>query len=761
MAQEFRPARFAGVLLSTFALSTSLYAGVVPAQAAEDAPKTMKQVVDQNAKPATVAKETDRFVVGFKTKDKATRQQTLQKTDQRSTELKDVTVVKNKVAADDTKTVIQTKKPLDKAEQQKVVEQLKADPAIDFVEPDPMVNAVSAAPVTEPYYPLLWHFDQSHLNAAAAWNQGVNGAGQTVGIVDTGWSAHPDLKAPVSQYDFVSTSDLSRDGDGRDGIARDEGNGNYGANWHGTFVDGEIAAKVNDIGVAGLAYGANVSHARALGWLGNGYVSDIADAITWEAGGAVDGAPINPRPATVINASLAYPDSQCNYVMSSAVNYALSKNIPVVVAAGNDGANADNYSPANCYRAIVVGATTSWNTLTAYSNYGSMLDVVAPGGTSGSDMYSTMNTGFDSVGQATYGTKNGTSMATPLVSATVALMKQAYPAISVEQIRQILVNTGTPMDGYRQINPGAAVKAAKALNPAPAPAQQITMDRNTGIGATYYRYGGSATFGEPTTREFAVKDGGVTQQFSKNYNIYWHPQFGAEPVNWSGAIGVKYRADGYEGTYGFPRFREVNIPGGAMQKFTTSTGRTSAFYWTSTTGARVVKEYGAIGGKFTAEGGTVTYGFPNEDEVDMGNGGVRQIFSDGSLINRFYWSPGTGAHNIKGHGAIYAYWLSQGGLNTDGYPVTDEISAGNGGVVQYFRDSNGGETGYYWSPASGTHKVNSKGAIYFHWLKNGYTRTLGYPVTDETTHADGSATVKFSSGVTLRWTANGGVQQIR
>lgn len=119
-----------------------------------------------------------------------------------------------------------------------------------------------------------------------------------------------------------------------------------------------------------------------------------------------------------------------------------------------------------------------------------MLDVVAPGGTTGNDIFSTTNTGFSSIGSPTYGTKNGTSMAAPYVTGTIALMKQANPSLTVEQIRQILTSTGKNLAGYKLVDTGAAVARAAALAPAP----QYKLVPGSGIEAAYWRYGGSSVF---------------------------------------------------------------------------------------------------------------------------------------------------------------------------------------------------------------------------------------------------------------------------
>lgn len=220
-----------------------------------------------------------------------------------------------------------------------------------------------------------------------------------------------------------------------------------------------------------------------------------------------------------------------------------------------------------------------------------------------------------------------------------------------------------------------------------------------GIGQFHADQGGTARFGAPVSNEVALRDGGVYQAFANQYSIYWTPQLGAHSVKFSGAIGRAYRAGGYENAYGFPAEEET------------------------------------------------AYAY-----------GTRQTFNLNGKETRFYWAPNTGVHTMNGRGSIFAKWVSLGHANTLGFPVTEEISAGNGGAVQYTRTEDGREFGLYWSPSTGTHVINSKGAIYRYFMNNGYTSTFGFPMEDEHLGADGRVHVKFSKGQELTWSASEGVR---
>src|SRR5262249_48931207 len=122
---------------------------------------------------------------------------------------------------------------------------------------------------------------------------------------------------------------------------------------------------------------------RVIGRCG-GYASDIADGIVWSSGGSVPGVPANPTPARVVNLSLGgfSPNKTCSGTEQSAINDALSRNTVVVIAAGNENFDASFASPANCAGVVTVAATGQKGFKSFYSNYGSLVEVAAPGGDS-------------------------------------------------------------------------------------------------------------------------------------------------------------------------------------------------------------------------------------------------------------------------------------------------------------------------------------------------------------------------------------------
>ncbi|TBV70343.1 S8 family peptidase [Pseudoxanthomonas winnipegensis] len=372
--------------------------------------------------------------------------------------------------------VLVASRKLDRADAETLMRQLAVDPDVEYVEVDKLNHATLTPNDTR--FGDQWDLGTGTggIYATTAWDV-TNGAGTVVAVLDTGITSHSDLNANVlSGYDFIADTFVANDGNGRDSDASDPGDA-YAANecgagigasnssWHGTHVAGTIAAVTNNSkGVAGIAYGAKVLPVRVLGKCG-GYDSDIADAIIWASGGTVSGVPANQNPAEVINLSLG-GSGACGSTTQSAINSAVSRGTTLVIAAGNDNTNVSNASPANCNNVIAVGATTSSGARASYSNYGSLVDIAAPG----SNILSTLNSGTTSPGSETYASYSGTSMATPHVAAVVALMQSvANPALTPAQVETILKNTArafpsTPSQpiGAGIVQARAAVDAAKA-----------------------------------------------------------------------------------------------------------------------------------------------------------------------------------------------------------------------------------------------------------------------------------------------------------
>lgn len=281
--------------------------------------------------------------------------------------------------------------------------------------------------------------------ANTAWNLTQGSSDVIVAVLDTGITAHPDLGAQVPGYDMISSTSISNDGNGRDNDPSDPGDwcptDGSSSSWHGTHVAGTVNAAINGAGSVGVAPNVKVQNVRVLGRCG-GSMSDIAAAIYWAAGGSVSGVPVNANPADVISLSLG-GGGACSATEQNAINFAHSRGIVVTVAAGNENSDASTSSPGNCNNVITVAATDSSGKRASFSNYGSYIEIAAPG----VGIYSTVNTGSTTPSGYSYQSWNGTSMATPHVAGVVALMLSRDQTLTPAQVLQRIQSTATAFGG--------------------------------------------------------------------------------------------------------------------------------------------------------------------------------------------------------------------------------------------------------------------------------------------------------------------------
>jgi serine protease len=267
-------------------------------------------------------------------------------------------------------------------------------------------------------YHYQWHLGQIHM--PEAWKLG-NGKGVVVAVIDTGVSKVADLKDTkfVPGYNFVANNDNADDDHG-----------------HGTHVAGTIAEATNNkIGVAGVAYGAAIMPLKVLSSSGSGSMAAIAQAIRWAA----------DHGAGVINMSLGGPFPVGT--INSAIQYARSKGVVVVAAAGNDGRGKVSY-PARYPGVIAVASTQFDESPVFYSNWGPEIDVAAPGGNTRVDqngdgkpdgvLQHTIVPG--NISKTDYLWFMGTSMASPHVAGVVALIEGAGVR-KPDAVEEVLLDT--------------------------------------------------------------------------------------------------------------------------------------------------------------------------------------------------------------------------------------------------------------------------------------------------------------------------------
>ena len=330
---------------------------------------------------------------------------------------------------------------------QRVISALNARPEVLYAEPNLRLYALKTS--NDAYLPLQWNIPK--MNLPAAWDV-TTGSAKVVAVVDTGIIKHPDLAGKVlAGADFVSDIPDAGDGNGYDSDPTDLG-GDTG--YHGSHVAGTVAAATNNgIGIAGVSWGAKILPVRVLGKSGGGTLDDILTGVAWAAGEHVTGVADNPNPAKVINLSLGGAGG-CTQSEQALFDDLATKNITVVVAAGNDNVDAGSFSPASCNNVIVVGAVGPDGTRAPYSNYGSKVDVMAPGGdlnqllTVNGTTYpgGILSTVYDdSTQKYAYGFYQGTSMASPHVAGLAALMLSQTPGLTPAQLKAKLKATASAL----------------------------------------------------------------------------------------------------------------------------------------------------------------------------------------------------------------------------------------------------------------------------------------------------------------------------
>ncbi|BCJ47494.1 hypothetical protein GCM10010168_18520 [Actinoplanes ianthinogenes] len=277
---------------------------------------------------------------------------------------------------------------------------LAADPAVASVEADQTVR-IADTQTGAPWG--LDRIDQRALPLSGTYAYGPS-SGVTVYVVDTGITVgHQDFGGRASYgYDAVDGDTVAQDGNG-----------------HGTFVAGVAAGATY-----GVAKNANIVGVRVLDNNGSGTTAGVIAGIDWVTANATPG-------RSVANLSLGGGTSS---TLDAAVRRSISAGIPYTIAAGNSGVNAGTSSPARVTEALTVGATDRADAKASWSNYGSVLDLFAPGVSITSD-WRTSNT-------ATY-TGSGTSFSAPHVAGAVALYLAAHPGASVTTVNAAIVNAAT------------------------------------------------------------------------------------------------------------------------------------------------------------------------------------------------------------------------------------------------------------------------------------------------------------------------------
>ncbi len=335
-------------------------------------------------------------------------------------------------------------------------------PEVEYAQPD--IRMYPMVVPNDPLYAQEWSLSDTYgIKMPTAWVTSKGYATVVVAVIDTGYTNHADLAGKfLPGYDFITNTFIANDGNGRDNDAHDTGDavvanacfsGSPAENssWHGTHVSGTIGALSNNgLGMSGINWKSKILPVRVLGRCGGSF-SDIIDGMRWAAGLPVPGVPNNPHPAKVLSLSLG-GQAACTDLPAAqqAIDeiYNNGKGAIIVVAAGNDNADAAGYIPASCNHIITVAATGRDGKRAYYSNFGSVVDIAAPGGAQSFEndplgILSTLNTGTTGPVGDTYVNYQGTSMATPHISGIVSLLISRNPNLTFAQVLQLLQQHAT------------------------------------------------------------------------------------------------------------------------------------------------------------------------------------------------------------------------------------------------------------------------------------------------------------------------------
>lgn len=301
-----------------------------------------------------------------------------------------------------------------------LIKSFKGNPNIEYIEP----NYIYSAQFTPNDPSLSSQWAWSVIQAFQAWDTTQGSASTVIAVVDTGvMNTHTDLDAKiVAGFDYVDNDSTPQDGNG-----------------HGTHVSGTSAAETNNAtGGAGTCPNCSVMGVRVLDNNGSGTLANVANGITYAA----------DHGAKVINLSLGGTGST---TLQTAVDYAWGRGVFLACAAGNSNTSSTTSAyPAAYPNCFAIASTNSSDARSSFSNYGSWVEVAAPG----EGIYSTWNTG-------SYNTISGTSMATPHVAGLAGLL--ASQGLTNAQIWSRICSTSDPISGTGTLWTCGRINANRAV----------------------------------------------------------------------------------------------------------------------------------------------------------------------------------------------------------------------------------------------------------------------------------------------------------
>lgn len=368
--------------------------------------------------------------------------------------------------------------------EEQMAAELMASGAVEFAEPDYLFE--EAAMPDDPRFSEQWM--HKVMKTPEAWDHTIGDSGIIAAVCDSGVDAnHPDLKGRVlTGYNPVTGSTITTP-----------------HTTHGTKVAGLIAAAGdNGLGMAGMAWKTRILPIRiTTSSKGSAYLSDMAECIEWAA----------DHGAKVINLSFTGFSSK---TIDNAAQYARSKGSLLFMAAGNQGNNVS--SSADYKSFLLVGATTSDDSKASYSNYGTPIDIVAPG----HQVLSTSPGGG-------YSTINGTSFSSPVAAGLGALVWSINPDFTPDQIETIITSTtdnigSSSTFGHGRINASRAIAAALDLvDYDKAPVAKITLPKGRYVIGQSLKFGAEESSDDHgiSKYQWVFSDGSVLEGSSVDYSF--------------------------------------------------------------------------------------------------------------------------------------------------------------------------------------------------------------------------------------------------